>query len=239
MLNLHYFIDDNTNEMRVLPVRKVHAFQRTRFCQLLIAENTEKGKFLAIDGRIQTSEAAYEEYHTQLLANIPEYSGRALLLGAGQGVAAAMLSKKGYTVDAVDIDGILIKACEDHLADWIRPYKIKNKITTYIYDAMDFLDHIASSTTDFQMRDVVGKKYDVVVFDLTESGVASESCYSSDLIDKVKKVMVPGGIFAYQNGSIYGESPIMDRVLEKYEKEVLQETISENAEWKFGSIRFI
>lgn len=238
MLNMHYMIDDNTNEMRVLPISKIHAFQRTRYCQFLIAESRDKGKFLAIDGRIQTSESEYEEYHTQLLANIPESNGRALLLGAGEGVTGAMLSAKGYTVDAVDIDGILIKNCEEHLADWIRPYKVKNKITTYIYDAMDFLDHIASSNDDFQLRDVVGVKYDVVVFDLTEPNVASENCYSTDLIDKIKKVINPGAIFAYQNGSVYDKDPIMDRVLEKYEKEVLQETISELAEWKFGAIRF-
>ncbi len=238
MLNLHYSIDDKTKEMRVLPLQKIHAFQRTRFGQFLIAENTEKGKFLAIDGRIQTTESEYEEYHTQLLANIPEGKGKALVLGAGEGITGAMLSNKGYEVHAVDVDGVLIKACEKHLSDWIRPIKTPQKITTYIYDAIDFLDHLIEATDDWQLRDVAGSKYDVVVFDLTEPNVASEDCYSADLLDKVKKVMKPGAIFAYQNGSIYDENPVMDELLSKYEKEQLQETVSEQAEWKFGSIRF-
>lgn len=235
---MHYQIDDVTTETRVLPIQKVHAFQRTRFCQFLIAENREKGKFLAIDGRIQTTEKEYEEYHSQLLANVPEGSGRALVLGAGEGITGAMLSNKGYEVHAVDVDGVLIKACQEHLSDWIMGIKTPNKITTYIYDAMDFLDHLIDSTDEFQLQELAGEKYDVVVFDLNEPNVASEDCYSTDLIDKVIKVMKKDAIFAYQNGSVYDQDPVMDQVLSKYEKEQLQETISETAEWKFGAIRF-
>lgn len=233
MLTLNYFIDDNTTEMRVLPLTKIHAYQRSRYCQFLIAENRDKGKFLAIDGRIQTTESEYMDYHGKMLVNVPHRldgkPGKALVLGAGEGVTGALLSQYGYEVDAVDIDGVLQKAIQEHLSDWIRPIKTPNKIVTYIYDAFDFLEYVHDKELKYG--------YDVVVFDLNEPNVASEDCYSADLIKKVKSVLNPGGLFVYQNGSIYDQNPIMDEIIGD-EAETKKESVSKIAEWKFSTITF-
>lgn len=231
MLNLHYMIDDTTTEMRVLPVKTVHAFKRSRYCQFLIAENRDKGKFLAIDGRIQSTEQEYMDYHERMLEHVPRLDtpGSALVLGAGEGVTGALLSSYGYEVDAVDIDGVLIKAIQEHMSDWIAHIKTPNRITTYIYDAFDFLEYVHDKELKYE--------YDVVVFDLTEPNVASEDCYSEDLIKKVKAVLKKDGIFVYQNGSVYDKDPIMDQVLEGH-IETQEESISKISEWKFKTITF-
>ena len=228
MLNLHYKIDDITQETRVLPLKKVYDFGRTRFCQYLIAENTEKGKFLAIDGRIQSSEWDYISYHESLLYYVPVTSDKklALVLGAGEGVTGAMLSEKGYEVDQVDVDGVLIKAIQKYMSDWISWIDTPRKIVTYIYDAIDFLDHVVDED----------KKYDVVVFDLNEPNVASEDCYSKELIEKIKNVLTDDGIFVYQNGSTYDKNPIMDELVGDVNFKA--ESISEIAEWKFKTVKF-
>lgn len=233
MLNLHYQIDDNSTEMRVLPLTKIYAYQRSRYCQFLIAENRDKGKFLAIDGRIQTTEKEYMDYHERMLENVPKREinnpGKALVLGAGEGVTGALLSNYGYEVDAVDIDGVLIKAVQEHLGNWIRHIETPFKITTYIYDAFDFLEYVHDKKLKYN--------YDVVVFDLTEPNVASEDCYSKELIEKVKSVLNHGGHFVYQNGSIYDENPILDEIIED-EFDTKKESISKIAEWKFSTITF-
>jgi spermidine synthase len=240
MLTLNYMIDDKTNEMRVLPLTKIYAYQRSRFCQFLIAESRDKGKFLAIDGRIQTTEKEYMDYHEKLLYHIPGLDKRidtpeknALVLGAGEGITGSMLCSMGYNVDAVDVDGVLIKAIQEHLSDWTRQFKPKGKMTTYIYDAVDFMEHIKESED---------KKYDVVVFDLTEPGIASEDCYGHETMKTIFSVMKDGAVFAYQNGSLYDKDPVMDKVIEeskeKYIFQVEDELGSESkiAEWKFKTL---
>lgn len=230
MLNFHYKIDDSTNETRIDPIKKVYEYKRSRFCQFLIAESTLKGKFLAIDGRVQTTEHEYMDYHEKLLQNVSRDDSkgkRALVLGAGEGITGALLSNYGYEVDAVDCDGVLIKAIQEHLSDWIVNIETPKKITTYIYDAFDFLEHVHSEEN----------RYDVVVFDLTEPNVASEDCYSKDLIEKIKSVLKPDGVFCYQNGSMY-EGSVVEPLFEDYKIEQLEESVSKIAEWKFGAIKF-
>lgn len=234
MLYLKYRIDDQTTEDRMLPVHKVFDFGRTRFCQYLIGYNTEKGKFLAIDGRIQSTESEFMEYHKELLFHIPKVTEekKALVLGSGEGVTGSLLSEKGYMVDQVDCDGVLIRSIEKHLRDWIAPIKTPNTITTYIYDAYDWLNHAIENELE----------YDVVVFDLTEPNVASEDCYSIDIIEKINKVLKPSGHFAFQDGSIYDPEPIMSGlVADANIKEILKvkETFiseSKKAEWQFQTI---
>lgn len=240
MVNLHYMIDDETTEMRVLPLKTIHTYKRSRYCQFLIAENRDRGKFLAIDGRIQSTEQEYMDYHEKLLEHVPNRTeiretgrdcptGKALVLGAGEGVTGALLSNYGYDVDAVDIDGVLIKEIEKYLGDWTAHIEKKCKITTYIYDCFDFLEYVHDKELRYD--------YDVVVFDLNEPNSASEDAYSQDLIKKVKAVLKPGGLFVYQNGSIYQENPIMDEIV-RGQWETEESSTSRVAEWNFKTITF-
>lgn len=233
MLNFHYKLDEYSDETRVMPVKKVHAFGRSRYCQFLIAEAKDIGKFLAIDGRMEFTEHSYADYHNMLLKNVPTNTfadpKKALVLGSGSGITSALLSCYGYEVDAVDVDGVLIKAIQEHLSDWAQEIETPHKITTYIYDVFDFLEYVHDKELKYN--------YDVVVFDVNEPNVASEDCYSKDLIDKIKSVLNPGGVFAYQNGSIENENSIIDDLVED-EYETCEESVSEIAEWKFSTITF-
>lgn len=230
MIHLHYKIDDDTSETRVIPLSKVYACQRSRYCQFVIAENREIGKFLAIDGRIQSSEYDYMDYHTKLLENVPirDKPGKALVLGAGEGVTGALLSSYGYEVDAVDVDGVLIRQIEMHMGDWIRQIKTPNRITTYIYDAVDYLEHLVDED----------KKYDVVVFDLTEPNVASEECYKKDFLNRIKNVLTPNGLFVFQAGSVHQDEYVLTELMSDGMVNEIQTSVSDIAEWVFGTTTF-
>lgn len=224
MLNLFHVKEDDPFATVILPIKKVYEYKRSRYCQFLIAENTELGKFLAIDGKIELTQNTYASYCDTMFEYIPASTnaGKALVLGSGIGLASAFLSSLGYEVDAVDVDGVMLKALDEHFRDWKHGINTPNRITTYIYDAFDYLEYLHGKEMNYN--------YDVIISDINDVSIASEECFNKEYIEKLKAILNPDGIFVYRGNDV------IDDLMNDFQDVDIK--LSESDKWTFNTIKF-
>jgi len=164
-------------------------FGKTKFQTVCIARRKQENLItLWLDDTQQVSELETEAYHKALLGDdlYCEDTERALMFGAGTGTATQMLVSLGFKVDVVDIDEELVSIISKHMP-WNKDiYKHPNVNMIYT----DAKDYVSTCT----------KKYDTIIFDLTEPDANSSSCWNKDFFSKCKELLVEAGSFRSQLG---------------------------------------
>jgi len=181
------------------PDFKIVHQQTTEFQGILIAETQKYGRALFLDGVIQSTEADEGIYHDMLVHPVMAHvkaARKILVAGAGEGASLRELLKHSSVehIDAVEIDGGMIRAAKEHLPSWHKGAFADDRVT--VLEA-DIFDHLETTGSD---------AYDGIIVDLTDPIDADgEFCadsliFNKDFLKLLQTALKPGGCMVVQAG---------------------------------------
>ena len=177
-------------------ITRILACKRTKFQEMQIVETGAYGKALVLDGKWQSCTGDEFLYHEPLVhpAMIGHGAPRkVLILGGGEGATAreVLRWKSVEQVVMVDIDGEVVQACREHLAEMHQQAFDDPRLEVVIDDALNVLQ-------------ATREKWDVVISDLAdpiEEG-PSFKLFTREYFEQVRGVLAPGGYFVVQAGPV-------------------------------------
>lgn len=170
---------------------------RTPYQQLELLESRQLGRTLRLDGRFMTSEADEFFYHEALVhpaATAHPSPGRVLILGGGDGGAAEEVLKHPSVqhVTLVDLDPAVIEIARRELAAIHHGALDDERVQVLCEDGDAFVRR-----TD--------ERFDLVLLDLTDPETPAGPMYTSDFMQRVRRVLAPGGAVVLHLGAPFYE----------------------------------
>lgn len=171
--------------------------------QLVIFENRQFGRVMALDGVIQTTERDEFVYH-EMLAHLPILAHgnvrRVLIVGGGDGgMLREVLRHPGIThVTQVEIDAAVIEMSKQHLPGHSAGAYDDPRAHIVIDDGLRYVQ-----TSD-------DAAFDVVISDSTDPIGPGEALYTPEFYAGCRRMLNAGGVLVTQNGNIFGQ---MDEVV--------------------------
>ena len=168
----------------------------TEHQHLVIFENREFGRMMALDGVIQTTERDEFIYH-EMLTHVPLISHgnarRVLIIGGGDGgmLREVLKHKTVEHVTMVEIDGAVVEMCEKWLPNHSAGAYQDPRLNLVITDGVKFVND-ADACTD--------GSFDVIISDCTDPIGPGEVLFSSEFYAGCKRLLSENGIFVAQNG---------------------------------------
>jgi len=165
---------------------------KTEHQHLIIFDNPEFGRVLALDGVVQTTERDEFIYH-EMLAHTPIFAHGAarniLIIGGGDG---GMLEEvlKHRSVEAavqVEIDDTVVELSKQHLRSICGEAYEDPRTEVVIADGVEFVND-------------TGRKFDVIIVDSTDPIGPGEVLFGRRFYGGCKRCLAEGGILVTQNG---------------------------------------
>lgn len=186
------FSDHLTRSIRV---DRVLFEGKTRHQAVHCFYNKVLGKTLFLDRRIQSAQVDEFVYHEALVHpsllthSRPE---KVLVIGGAEGATVRECLRHNSVVRAVmvDIDGELVKICQEHLPEWSEGAFSNSKTELVVGDARQYVE-------------TSKEKFDVIISDLTEPLKEGPSVYlfTREFFDGIAQSLTDDGIFVLQAGS--------------------------------------
>lgn len=187
---------DSPADLLALKKDRVLAQGQTPFQTYEIFENSQWGKVLMLDGRLQSAEVDEFVYHEALvhpaLTAHPD-PRRVLVLGGGEGATLREVLRHPQVSRAVmvDLDGELVETCRKWLPTFHQGAFDEARATLVFADGRAWLA---------EQRD---GSFDAIIVDLPEpleEGPAS-LLFTREMYRLVRRKLRPGGLVAVQSGS--------------------------------------
>lgn len=175
---------------------------KTAFQDVLIADSPAYGRMLFLDGELQSASADEQIYHSSLIHPVMgrvvastsherRDEIRVLVVGGGEGATVReVLRWKPAAVDWVDIDGMLVSICEEHL-EWAPGVRADPRVR---YMAMDIRDWFSEESG--------AAPYDVIILDLPDPDGDTGYLYSPPFWSDVRRFLRPDGLFVTHVGPV-------------------------------------
>lgn len=166
--------------------------EKNNLQHLVIFENEQFGKVLALDGIIQTTEKDEFIYH-EMLTHVPLLAHgnaqKVLIVGGGDGgtLREVLRHKNVRDVTVVEIDRRVIDLCKKYFPNHSKGAFEDPRVRIVIQDAFDFVG---------QGRE----KFDVILCDTTDPIGPGEALFSYEFFSRCKKLLNAGGILVNQCG---------------------------------------
>lgn len=173
-------------------VEKVLYREKTEHQDLVIFENPEMGRVMALDGVVQTTERDEFIYH-EMLTHVPllahGQAKKVLIIGGGDGGMLREVSRhQGVEqITMVEIDAGVVAFCRQYLPNHNAGSYDDSRFHLVIDDGVNFV-----SQTD--------EKFDVIISDCTDPIGPGESLFTSTFYQGCARCLNEGGIFVAQNG---------------------------------------
>ncbi|GAA3897335.1 MULTISPECIES: polyamine aminopropyltransferase [Gibbsiella] len=173
-------------------VEKVLYREKTEHQDLVIFENPEMGRVMALDGVVQTTERDEFIYH-EMLTHVPllahGQAKKVLIIGGGDGGMLREVSRhQGVEqITMVEIDAGVVAFCRQYLPNHNAGAYDDPRFNLVIDDGVNFV-----SQTD--------EKFDVIISDCTDPIGPGESLFTSTFYQGCARCLNEGGIFVAQNG---------------------------------------
>ncbi|GAA3582579.1 polyamine aminopropyltransferase [Gibbsiella greigii] len=173
-------------------VEKVLYREKTEHQDLVIFENPEMGRVMALDGVVQTTERDEFIYH-EMLTHVPllahGQAKKVLIIGGGDGGMLREVSRhQGVEqITMVEIDAGVVAFCRQYLPNHNAGAYDDPRFRLVIDDGVNFV-----SQTD--------EKFDVIISDCTDPIGPGESLFTSTFYQGCARCLSEGGIFVAQNG---------------------------------------
>jgi len=168
---------------------------QTNFQSIKVIRSGSFGKFLVLDGRIQSSEVDEFVYHEALVQPsmiahpCPE---TVFIAGGGEGATLreVLFHNTVKRVVMVDIDEEVIATCQEFLPDCSRGSFKDKRAEIYHVDARDYLAKC-------------GEKFDIIIIDLSEPLEEGPAylLYTQEFYQLVQDRLTANGIMSVQAGS--------------------------------------
>ncbi len=174
---------------------------KTAFADAVIAEVPGLGRCLFLDHEIQSSASDEDIYHECLvhpaMASVPSgCRDRVLVIGGGEGATVREVLKwvDVKFVDWVDIDGLLVAACREHLQWGQDAAYTDSRVTYFAEDIRTFLKNTQA-------------KYDVIIIDLPDPDPADNPLSTDVLMNRafwvqIKDHLATGGAWVTHAGPV-------------------------------------
>ncbi|MEE9263868.1 MAG: fused MFS/spermidine synthase [Vicinamibacteria bacterium] len=181
----------------------VHHLYRadTRYAQVDVLEDERDGsRVLLLDGASQNwvagrnwSESQFDyipalQYHVARFRPPP---GRALVLGLGAGTLVRDLGRRGYDVEAVEIDPLVHEVARTYFSF------PSEAATLHFSDARAFLERAVEA----------GKTFDVIIMDVTGGGHHPEHIYKRDAYLLIERLLAHDGVMG-ANMVVFTHAPL-------------------------------
>ncbi|WP_438465983.1 polyamine aminopropyltransferase [Marinomonas sp. PE14-40] len=159
---------------------------------LVIFNNSQFGRIMALDGVIQTTERDEFIYH-EMMAHVPMFAHgnakKVLIIGGGDGgmLREVLRHPSVEQVTQVEIDQAVVDMCTKYLPNHSAGAYEHEKTKVVIADGVDYVNENE-------------EKYDVIISDCTDPIGPGEVLFSSRFYEGCKRCLTPGGVFVAQNG---------------------------------------
>ena len=159
---------------------------------LVIFNNSQFGRIMALDGVIQTTERDEFIYH-EMMAHVPMFAHgnakKVLIIGGGDGgmLREVLRHPSVEQVTQVEIDQAVVDMCTKYLPNHSAGAYEHEKTKVVIADGVDYVNETE-------------EKYDVIISDCTDPIGPGEVLFSSRFYEGCKRCLTPGGVFVAQNG---------------------------------------
>jgi len=189
-------------------VDRILATGKSPYQTFQVVDSGAYGKSLILDGKWQSAVGDEFLYHEPLVHPACCFQGgprKVLILGGAEGATLreVLRWKTVERVVMVDIDGMVVEACRQHLAEMHQNSFADPRAAVMIGDALAFLQETE-------------EQWDVIIADLTdpiESGPAFR-LFTQEHFQRIKTVLAPGGFYVLQGGSLTPpELPIHAKVV--------------------------
>ncbi|MBD2813802.1 polyamine aminopropyltransferase [Xenorhabdus sp. Flor] len=173
-------------------IENVLYHNKTEHQDLIIFENAEMGRIMALDGVVQTTERDEFIYH-EMMAHVPLFAhGQAkkvLIIGGGDGGMLREVCRHNYlnNITMVEIDAGVVEFCRQYLPNHNAGAYDDPRFKLVIDDGVSFVN----TTSD---------KFDVIISDCTDPEGPGESLFTSEFYEGCARCLNDGGIFVAQNG---------------------------------------
>ncbi|NHB88339.1 polyamine aminopropyltransferase [Photorhabdus tasmaniensis] len=173
-------------------VDKVLYHDKTEHQDLIIFENAEFGRIMALDGTVQTTERDEFIYH-EMMAHVPLFAHgnakRVLIIGGGDGGMLREVCRHQYleSITMVEIDAGVVEFCRQYLPNHHAGAYDDPRFNLVIDDGVNFV-----STTD--------QKFDVIISDCTDPIGPGEGLFTSEFYQGCQRCLNDNGVFVAQNG---------------------------------------
>ncbi|CDL80450.1 polyamine aminopropyltransferase [Xenorhabdus cabanillasii] len=173
-------------------VENVLYHNKTEHQDLIIFENAEMGRIMALDGVVQTTERDEFIYH-EMMAHVPLFAHghakKVLIIGGGDGGMLREVCRHNYlnNITMVEIDAGVVEFCRQYLPNHNAGAYDDPRFKLVIDDGVSFVN----TTSD---------KFDVIISDCTDPEGPGESLFTSEFYEGCARCLNDGGIFVAQNG---------------------------------------
>lgn len=183
----------HANWRQAMRVKEILFRDQTEHQDLLIFENPDWGRVLALDGIVQTTTGDEFCYH-EMLVHVPVLAHGAvrevLIIGGGDGgcLREALKHPGVERVTQVEIDRSVIDLCRKWLPSLSDGAFDHPKANVVIADGAKF----AAEATD---------RFDVVIVDSTDPIGPGAVLFTEEFYRNVRRLLKPGGVLATQCGN--------------------------------------
>ncbi|HSG27133.1 MAG TPA: fused MFS/spermidine synthase [Candidatus Krumholzibacterium sp.] len=179
------------------------AFEQSPYAQIAVVDHLG-ARFLLIDGSIHTfidgksGETLFPYVNViDIAGSIHERPGEALLVGLGGGSVAKRFKRAGWSVDAVEIDPVVVGFARDYFG--LR----ESDARVFTVDGRQFLQKKENSETS------TDRTYDLVIMDAFGSGSVPFHLVTKEAFGALKGRLGPEGIVAMNIQSIGWKSRLV------------------------------
>lgn len=177
---------------QALRIDAVHYDSNTDLQRIRVLENARFGRFMTLDGVVQTTEGDEFIYH-EMMTHVPllahGHATRVLIIGGGDGgIAREVLRHRSVThVTMVEIDAGVVEFCKEHLPSLSAGAFDDPRLNLVIADGAAFM---RESDAEF----------DVIIVDSTDPIGPGEVLFTDTFYGHAQRRLRPGGILVTQNG---------------------------------------
>lgn len=176
-------------------VDKLYFERSTEYQHLVIFDNAQFGRVMALDGVIQTTERDEFIYH-EMLTHVPIYAHgqveNVLIIGGGDGgiLRETCKHKSIKKVIQVEIDATVIDMCRKYLPGHSKGAFDDPRAEIIIADGVHFVQKTV-------------QKFDLIISDSTDPLGPGEVLFSDEFYSACKRCLNPGGVLVTQNGVVF------------------------------------
>ena len=166
--------------------------QKTEHQDLIIFDNANMGRVMALDGVVQTTERDEFIYH-EMMAHVPLLAHgsakRVLIIGGGDGGMLREVCKHHSIehITMVEIDASVVEFCKQYLPNHSAGAYDDKRLELVIDDGVNFVKTTA-------------QRYDVIISDCTDPIGPGASLFESAFYQACARILKEGGVFVAQNG---------------------------------------
>lgn len=169
-------------------------YKKSRFQKIRIFDSYRFKKILMLDNIIQTTEADEFIYH-EMMAHIPLLlhpdPQKVLIIGGGDGgVLREVLKHPIKKAVMVEIDGMVIKACEKFMPSLSGGAFNDPRAEIIVDDGIKFMQNHKN-------------EFDVIIVDSSDPIGPAVGLFSKDFYIDVKNCLAKNGVAIFQSGSIF------------------------------------